>query len=442
MIGGLFVYNHKGEVLISRVYRDDIGRNAVDAFRVNVIHARQQVRSPVTNIARTSFFHIKRANIWLAAVTKQNVNAAMVFEFLLKIIDVMQSYFGKISEENIKNNFVLIYELLDEILDFGYPQNCDTGVLKTFITQQGVKSATKEEQAQITSQVTGQIGWRREGIKYRRNELFLDVLESVNLLMSPQGQVLSAHVAGKVVMKSYLSGMPECKFGINDKIVMDAKGTKGGGGLGGGGDDPTSGRSGKPVVVIDDCQFHQCVKLSKFETEHAISFIPPDGEFELMRYRTTKDISLPFRVIPLVREVGRTKMEVKAVLKTNFKPSLLSQKIEVRVPTPLNTAGVQLICLKGKAKYKASENAIVWKIKRMPGMKETQLSAEIDLLETDTKKKWTRPPISMTFEVPFAPSGFKVRYLKVFESKLNYSDHDVIKWVRYIGKSGLYETRC
>ena len=97
--------------------------------------------------------------------------------------------------------------------------------------------------------MTGQIGWRREGIKYRRNELFLDVLEYVNLLMSPQGkkrinkncfyltishlsmyisagQVLSAHVAGKVVMKSYLSGMPECKFGINDKIVVDSKGKK------------------------------------------------------------------------------------------------------------------------------------------------------------------------------------------------------------------------
>nr|CAI5864539.1 unnamed protein product [Callosobruchus analis] len=393
MIGGLFVYNHKGEVLISRVYRDDIGRNAVDAFRVNVIHARQQVRSPVTNIARTSFFHIKGGK-------KRNIYIPNFYK----------------------------------ILDFGYPQNTDTGVLKTFITQQGIKSATKEEQAQITSQVTGQIGWRREGIKYRRNELFLDVLEYVNLLMSPQGQVLSAHVAGKVVMKSYLSGMPECKFGINDKIVMEAKG-KGGVGVTGSGADSDSARSGKPVVVIDDCQFHQCVKLSKFETEHSISFIPPDGEFELMRYRTTKDISLPFRVIPLVREVGRTKMEVKVVLKSNFKPSLLGQKIE-------------LICLKGKAKYKASENAIVWndwiysRIKRMAGMKETQLSAEIELLETDTKKKWTRPPISMNFEVPFAPSGFKVRYLKVFEPKLNYSDHDVIKWVRYIGRSGLYETRC
>ena len=30
------------------------------------------------------------------------------------------------------------------------------------------------------------------------------------------------------------------------------------------------------------------MKLSKFESEHAISFIPPDGEAELMRYRTTK----------------------------------------------------------------------------------------------------------------------------------------------------------
>lgn len=258
-------------------------------------------------------------------------------------------------------------------------------------------------------------------------------------------------------MKSYLSGMPECKFGINDKITMESK-TKSSttsANL----DDSTRLPGSKSSIAIDDCQFHQCVKLSKFESEHAISFIPPDGEYELMRYRITKDISFPFRIIPLVREVGRTKMEVKVVLKSNFKPSLIGQKIEVKIPTPLNTSGVQLICMKGKAKYKASENAIVWRfvfvcdlpklklliyfrIKRMAGMKETQLSAEIELLMTDTKKKWNRPPISMNFEVPFAPSGLKVRYLKVFESKLNYNDHDVIKWVRYIGRSGLYETRC
>ncbi|KAK3738110.1 hypothetical protein QZH41_013841 [Actinostola sp. cb2023] len=389
MIGGLFIYNHKGEVLISRVYRDDIGRNAVDAFRVNIIHARGQIRSPVTNIARTSFFHIRQ-----------------------------------------------------EIADYGYPQKTDTAILKTFITQQGVKTQTREEQAQITSQVTGQIGWRREGIKYRRNELFLDVLESVNLLMSPQGQVLSAHVSGRVVMKSFLSGMPECKFGMNDKLVVEKQSSKSASSESSMDSLGSKKNTSKTGIAIDDCTFHQCVKLSKFETERSISFIPPDGEFELMRYRTTKDISLPFRVIPLVREVGRSRMEVKVVLKSNFKPSILGQKIEVRIPTPPTTAGVQVVCLKGKAKYKSSENAIVWKIKRMGGMKESQISAEIELMPTKDSKKWARPPISLNFEVPFACSGLKVRYLKVFEPKLNYSDHDTIKWVRYISRSGLYETRC
>lgn len=42
-------------------------------------------------------------------------------------------------------------------------------------------------------------------------------------VLSP-GQVLSAHVSGRVVMKSYLSGMPECKFGMNDKIVIEKQG--------------------------------------------------------------------------------------------------------------------------------------------------------------------------------------------------------------------------
>ena len=88
-------------------------RNAADAFRVNVIHARGQVRSPVTLLAGASFFHIKKNNIWITAVTKQNLNAGMVFEFLNKTSEIMSSYFGKITEDNIKNNFVLIYELLD-----------------------------------------------------------------------------------------------------------------------------------------------------------------------------------------------------------------------------------------------------------------------------------------------------------------------------------------
>lgn len=35
--------------------------------------------------------------------------------------------------------------------------------------------------------VTGKINWRRDNIKHRKNEVFIDVVEDVNLLMSQQG---------------------------------------------------------------------------------------------------------------------------------------------------------------------------------------------------------------------------------------------------------------
>jgi AP-2 complex subunit mu-1 len=54
---------------------------------------------------------------------------------------------------------------------------------------------------------------------------------------------------------------------------------------------------------------HRCVRLGKFDTERTITFIPPDGEFELMRYRVT-DVKQPFRLIPSVKEEGKTKLSI------------------------------------------------------------------------------------------------------------------------------------
>ena len=42
-----------------------------------------------------------------------NANAALVFEFCYRFISIAKSYFGKVDEEAVKNNFVLIYELID-----------------------------------------------------------------------------------------------------------------------------------------------------------------------------------------------------------------------------------------------------------------------------------------------------------------------------------------
>jgi len=427
MISGIFIFNVKGEVIISRLFRPDIKRSLSDVFRIQVI-SNPDIRSPIATLGSTSFFHVKHENIYIVAVTKLNANAAIIFQFLYKFISIGNVYFGKFDEEAVKNNFVLIYELLDEILDFGYPQNCETETLKMYITTEGVKSerAISNDSSKITIQATGATAWRRPDIKYRKNEAFIDVIESVNLLMSNNGAALRSDVSGKILMRAYLSGTPECKFGLNDRVLLEKEGRR----------DTVGKKTGS--VELDDCQFHQCVKLGKFDTDRTISFIPPDGEFELMRYRTTDNINLPFRINPIVKETTNNKVEYRIVVRSQFSNKVFAQNVIIRIPTPLNTSNTKIHVNQGRGKYVGSENHMVWKINRFQGQQEYSFNAIVELTPTTNKRAWSRPPISMDFQVlMFTASGLLVRFLKVFE-KSNYQS---VKWVRYMTKAGSYQIR-
>ena len=77
-----------------------------------------------------------------------------------------------------------------------------------------------------------------------------------------------SEIVGVVKMRVFLSGMPELRLGLNDKVLFES-----------------TGRGKSKSVELEDVKFHQCVRLSRFENDRTISFIPPDGEFELMSYR-------------------------------------------------------------------------------------------------------------------------------------------------------------
>jgi AP-2 complex subunit mu-1 len=176
------------------------------------------------------------------------------------------------------------------------------------------------------------------------------------------GTVLHADVDGHIQMRAYLSGTPECKFGLNDKLVIDQN-SQGG---------------ASDAVELDDCRFHQCVRLNEFEMSRTISFIPPDGEFELMRlapsilalnvseemsrrYRSTTNVKLPLRVLPTVNEIGTSQVSYNITVKASFGNKLSATNVVLRIPTPLNTTGVDCKVANGKAKYVPAENVVIWK---------------------------------------------------------------------------------
>ena len=156
----------------------------------------------------------------MVAVSKVNTNATLVLSFLYKIVRVFTEYFNELEEESIRDNFVIIYELLDEFMDFCYPQTTDSKILQEYITQEGHQiSETK-----LPPAVTNAVSWRAENVKYRKNEVFLDVIESVNILVSASGSVMRSEIVGAIKMRVYLSGMPELRLGLNDKILFESIG--------------------------------------------------------------------------------------------------------------------------------------------------------------------------------------------------------------------------
>lgn len=53
---------------------------------------------------------------------------SLVFD--VSVFQVFSEYFKELEEESIRDNFVIIYELLDELMDFGYPQTTDSKILQ------------------------------------------------------------------------------------------------------------------------------------------------------------------------------------------------------------------------------------------------------------------------------------------------------------------------
>lgn len=313
----IFILDLKGKVLISRNYRGDIPSTAVEKFMTLVLEREEDESSntPIISDNGINYVYMKYNNLYLLALTRRNSNVMTILHFLHKVTQVFTEYFKELEEESLKDNFVIVYELFDEMMDFGYPQTTETKILQEYITQESYKL---DVQVRPPMAVTNAVSWRSEGIKYRKNEVFLDVVESVNLLANSNGNVLHSEILGAIKMRCFLSGMPELRLGLNDKVLFEN----------------TGATSKGKAVEMEDVKFHQCVRLSRFENDRTISFIPPDGEFELMSYRLNTQVKPLIWAECSVESHSGSRIEFTIKAKAQFKRKSTAANVEISVPVP------------------------------------------------------------------------------------------------------------
>lgn len=404
--------------------------SAASKFIAKLLEEEEINVKPVVEDDGISYIYVKYNNLYLLATTERNANSTTILLFLYKLVEVFREYFKELEEESIRDNFVIIYELMDEMMDFGYPQTTDTKLLQGYITQEGVKLDRETVQSMVV-QITGQTPWRPQGIKYRKNEVFLDVVESVNLLVSAVGSILRSEIVGSIKVKACLSGMPELRLGLNDKVKFDTDEKKNEEF-----DEPK--KTGKGIE-LDDVKFHQCVRLSRFERDRTISFVPPDDEFELMSYRLNTNVRPLIWVEAIIDAHAHSRVEYLIKAKSQFKAQSIANNVQIHVPVPPDAHSPKFTASMGSCKYAPELDALVWTIKQFPGGKECMLRAHFGLpsiINEEVPEK--KPPISVKFEIPYyAVSGIQVRYLKIVEK----SGYHALPWVRYVCLSGDYQFR-
>ena len=130
----IFILDLKGKVIIYRDYRGDVPISYADRFMEKVADLEDAGKaSPIIEDEGVTYLYLQHSNLYLLAVTKSNVNAASTVYFLHKLVDVFTKYFEQLEEESVRDNFVTVYELLDEMMDFGYPQFTEANILQEFI---------------------------------------------------------------------------------------------------------------------------------------------------------------------------------------------------------------------------------------------------------------------------------------------------------------------
>ncbi|XP_041327943.1 stonin-2 [Pyrgilauda ruficollis] len=237
------------------------------------------------------------------------------------------------------------------------------------------------------------------GLNYQEEEITVDVRDEFHGILAKGDSVILQHsVLTHIYVLSFLSGLAECRLGLNDILIK--------------GNEIVARQDIMPTtttkwIKLYSCRFHSCVDEDMFNNSRIILFNPLDAcRFELMRFRTVfAEKTLPF-TLRTAASINGAEVEVQSwlMMSTGFSSNhdpltqVPCENVMIRYPVPSewvknfrreSVLGEKSLKAKvnkgatfgstslsgsepvmrvtlGTAKYDHAFNSIVWRINRLP----------------------------------------------------------------------------
>ncbi|XP_031691784.1 AP-3 complex subunit mu-1 isoform X1 [Oncorhynchus kisutch] len=463
MINSLFLINPSGEIFLEKHWKSVVSRSVCDYF----LEAKEKALEPedvppVIHTPHHYLISIYRDKLFFLSVIQTEVPPLFVIEFLHRVAEMIQDYFGECSETVVKDHMVMVYELLEEMLDNGFPLATESNVLKEMIRpptilRSVVNTLTGTSNVGDTL-LTGQLStipWRRAGVRYTNNEAYFDVVEEIDAILDQSGRSSTDLSTGTTVQRSWKSD-PEvkgqasgvcvcvcvvCKLCYDwltgTTVFAEIQGVV----------EACVKLSGMPDLtlsfmnprLLDDVSFHPCVRYKLWESERVLSFIPPDGNFTLMTYHVNAQnlVAIPVYVKQSISffECGSDgRLDVTVGPKQTMGKTV--EGVMVTVHLPKTILSINLTATQGSYTYDNGTKLLVWDIGKLNPQKLPNLRGSLSL-QAGAPKPEENPSLNIDLKIQqLAISGLKVNRLDMFGEK-----YKPFKGVKYITKAGKFQVR-
>jgi len=406
MIRSIFILTTAGDILIEKHWRGFLNRSIIDQF-INEVdkYVLPDDVPPVISTGKFYLIHFRCNDLFFVCPVQGDVPPLLVTDFLFRFSDICKNYFGSISEEVVKNNFVTIYQLLDEVMDSGVPFNTEPNILRGMVPAPSlIPLWNKDKKLELPLELGTSIPWRHS-VKHTTNEIFFDIIEEIDAVIDSNGMVISSSIYGTVESQCNLSGMPDLTL-----------------------------RWTNPRM-IDDASFHPCVRYNRYEMDRVISFVPPDGAFTLMNYRIYQIIQPPMYCKPSI-SFGETGGRVSIMIGPKNCGDKTVEDVIVTLPIPSCVTTHNLEASIGMTKYDDKTRLFKWILPKLPKDK-------IPMLEgTLTLPSGAPPPdCNPTVRLQFNVNMFAASVLKIDSIALHNESYKPFKGVKSFTKAGKFQIR-
>ncbi|XP_029303503.1 LOW QUALITY PROTEIN: AP-4 complex subunit mu-1 [Cottoperca gobio] len=439
MISQLFILSSKGDHLIYKDFRGEAGSDVVSVFYEKVTALTGDQPPVVMSHKDLHFVHVRQGGLYWVATTRLTPPPFTAIEFLNRFTALVKDYCGSLSEKSVQMNFALIYELLDEVVDYGYIQTTSSDVLKNFIQTESVSfkpfslfdlsnvglfgAETQQSKVAPSSAATRPIQSSRE--QGGKSEIFVDVIERMSVVIGSNFW-MKADIEGEIRVKCFLPSCSEMRIGLNEEFSIGKSQLRGYG----------------AAVRVDECSFHQAVKLDEFDSNRILRLCPSQGEQTVMQYQLSDALpsAPPFRLFPTIERDSGGRLLMYLKLRCDLPPKSAAINLCATIPVPRGSVSLsqELSSPDQSAELKLQSRAIDWQIPRFPGG--TQLSAlfKLEVSGLSSSSMLEVGPVGLSFELPqLTSTGLQIRFLRLSPVQPGPSQ----RWVRYVTHSDSYIIR-